>query len=138
MFVLPEDLPLELTPFAFLVGTWEGTGVISYKPDGQEGPADEYEFHQKIEFGHDGHNVLTYVSTATLSGDDSRPLPSELGYWRLTRAVEESDFGPGLLPGTGEPSIKTREDLEKLRNREGGFDIQVSTCLLYTSDAADE
>ena len=39
MFVLPEDLPLELTPFAFLVGKWEGTGVISYKPDGVEGEA---------------------------------------------------------------------------------------------------
>jgi len=30
LFVLPEDLPIELTPFAFLVGNWQGTGVISF------------------------------------------------------------------------------------------------------------
>lgn len=127
MFVLPEDLPLELTPFAFLIGKWEGTGVISYKPDGDEGEAPEYEFRQRIEFAHDGRNVLTYISSTELIGDDSIPLPSELGYWRLARPAESADHGPGLLPGTGEPSIKTREDLEKLRNNEGGFDIQVST-----------
>ena len=127
MFLLPEDLPLELTPFAFLIGKWEGTGVISYKPDGDEGAAPEYEFRQRIEFAHDGRNVLTYISSAELIGDSATPLPSELGYWRLARAAESADHGPGLLPGTGEPSIKTREDLEKLRNKEGGFDIQVST-----------
>ena len=127
MFVLPEDLPLELTPFAFLIGKWEGTGVISYKPDGDEGEAPEYEFRQRIEFAHDDRNVLTYISSTELIGDDSIPLPSELGYWRLARPAESADHGPGLLPGTGEPSIKTREDLEKLRNNEGGFDIQVST-----------
>jgi hypothetical protein len=127
LFVLPEDLPLELTPFAFLIGKWEGTGVISYKPDGDEGEAPEYEFRQRIEFAHDGRNVLTYISSTELIGDDSIPLPSELGYWRLARPAESADHGPGLLPGTGEPSIKTREDLEKLRNNEGGFDIQVST-----------
>jgi hypothetical protein len=32
-----------------------------------------------------------------------------------------------MLVGEGEPTIKTHEDLEKLRNAEGGFDIQVST-----------
>jgi hypothetical protein len=31
------------------------------------------------------------------------------------------------LPGVGELSLKTHEDLETLRNKEGGFDIQVST-----------
>ena len=29
--------------------------------------------------------------------------------------------------GEGEPSLKSHEDLEKLRNAEGGFDIHVST-----------
>ena len=120
MFVLPEDLPLELTPFAFLVGTWEGTGVISF--DGAE-----HEFKQRVEFSHDGHNVLTYVSSAQLMDEKETALPSELGYWRLARKIEAADAGPGLLPGVGELSIKTREDLETIRNTEGGFDIQVST-----------
>jgi hypothetical protein len=120
LFVLPEDLPLELTPFAFLVGTWEGTGVISF--DGAE-----HEFKQRVEFSHDGHNVLTYVSSAQLIDEKETALPSELGYWRLARKIEDADAGPGLLPGVGELSIKTREDLETIRNAEGGFDIQVST-----------
>ena len=125
MFVLPEDLPLELTPFAFLVGKWEGTGVISYKPDGDDSPAVEHEFKQRIEFAHDGQDSVSYVATAELI--DGTVLPSEVGFWRLTRAADSADAGPGLLPGTGERTIQTREDLEKLRNSEGGFDIQVST-----------
>ena len=124
MFVLPEDLPLELTPFAFLVGKWEGTGVISYSADDSE-PKD-VEFRQRIEFAHDGHNVLTYISSAELI-ETGQKLPSELGYWRLARAAEPADHGPGMLVGEGEPTIKNHEDLEKLRNAEGGFDIQVST-----------
>ena len=119
MFVLPEDLPLELTPFAFLVGTWEGSGVISF--DGNE-----HEFKQRVQFSHDGQNVLTYVSSAQLIDEKETALPSEIGYWRMTRTQEDADAGPGLLPGVGELSIKNHEDLEKLRNAEGGFDIQVS------------
>ena len=120
MFVLPEDLPLEITPFAFLLGTWEGTGVISFDDK-------EHEFKQRVEFSHDGHNVVTYISSAQLMDDNQTALPSELGYWRLARKLEAADAGPGLLPGVGELSIKTREDLETIRNAEGGFDLQVST-----------
>ncbi|MBP6043175.1 MAG: FABP family protein [Rhodoluna sp.] len=127
MFVLPEDLPLELTPFAFLVGKWEGTGVISYKADGDESDATEHEFKQRIEFAHDGQNVLTYISTAQIMDASGTNLPSEIGYWRIARAAEPADHGPGLLIGQGELSLKSHEDLEKLRNAEGGFDIQVST-----------
>jgi hypothetical protein len=124
LFVLPEDLPLELTPFAFLVGKWEGTGVISFSADDSE-PKD-VEFRQRIEFAHDGQNVLTYISSAELI-ETGQKLPSELGYWRLARAAEPADHGPGMLVGEGEPTFQSHEDLEKLRNAEGGFDIQVST-----------
>jgi len=126
LFVLPEGLPLELTPFAFLVGKWEGTGVISFKPEGSDS-AIEREFSQRIEFAHDGDNVLTYISSAQLIGEQQSKLPSELGYWRLARPAEDADHGPGLLVGEGEPSLKNHEDLEKLRNENGGFDIQVAT-----------
>lgn len=134
MFVLPEGLPLELTPFAFLVGKWEGTGVISFKAEGSDAPV-EREFSQRIEFAHDGQNVLTYISSAQLIGDDEIKLPSELGYWRLARPAEDADHGPGLLIGEGEPSLKSHEDLEKLRNEHGGFDIQVTT--LHPGGAAE-
>ena len=127
LFVIPENLPLELTPFAFLIGKWEGTGVISYKVNEDDDSAVEYEFKQRIEFAHDGSNALTYVSSAELIDSDIPALPSELGYWRLARPAEESDHGPGMIVGSGESKIQSREDLEKLRNAEGGFDIQVST-----------
>lgn len=127
MFVLPEGLPLELTPFAFLVGKWEGTGVISFKANESDESPTDHEFKQRVEFAHDGSNALTYISSAELLDQAGNALPSEIGYWRLARKSEPADHGPGLLPGTGAPSIKTHEDLEKLRNAEGGFDVQVST-----------
>jgi hypothetical protein len=126
LFVFPEGLPLELTPFAFLVGKWEGTGIISYKVNDTDEAPTEREFKQRIEFAHDGSNALTYVSSAELIDEVGTILPSELGYWRIARPNETADHGPGLMIGTGEKSLKTHEDLEKLRNKEGGFDIQVS------------
>ncbi len=125
MFVLPEDLPLELTPFAFLLGKWSGSGVISYKQSPDQ-DAIEHEFSQTIEFSHHGDNFLTYSSFAKLIGDTDLNLPTETGYWRLSKKAEASDSGPGLLPGKGSSEIKTREDLETLRNKDGGFDIEVS------------
>ena len=127
MFVLPEGLPVELTPFAFLIGKWEGTGVISYRVNETDEAPIEKEFRQRIEFAHDGSNALTYVSSAELIDETGTTLPSEIGYWRLARPSEAADHGPGLVLGVGEATIKTHEDLEQLRNNEGGFDIQVST-----------
>lgn len=118
---MPEGLPLELTPFAFLVGKWSGSGVISYthNPD----RADQ-EFTQSVEFSYDNQSVLGYVSKSTLS--DGTSLPTEVGFWRLAKTPESSDHGPGLLPGTGEKLITTHEQLETLRNKDGGFDIEAS------------
>jgi hypothetical protein len=126
LFVFPEGLPLELTPFAFLVGKWEGTGIISYKLNDTDEAPIEREFKQRIEFAHDGSNALTYVSSAELIDEAGTILPSELGYWRIARPSEPADHGPGLMIGVGDKSLQTHEDLEKLRNKEGGFDIQVS------------
>lgn len=119
--MLPEDLPLELTPFAFLVGKWSGSGVIAYENNGEK---IEQEFSQSIEFTHDDQQFLGYVAKTNLS--DGTSLPTEVGFWRLAKSPELADHGPGLLPGTGEKLINTREDLEKLRNRDGGFDIEAS------------
>lgn len=120
MLTLPEGLPIELTPLSFLLGTWEGTGVLV--ADGTE-----HEFHQRIEFSHDGQSSLTYLSTFSLADDSKTPLPSELGYWRVARPREDFDHGPALIPGKGESTIKTHEDLERYRNQTSGFDLEVST-----------
>jgi hypothetical protein len=119
--VVPEGLPLELTPFAFLVGKWSGSGVISYTHSADK---TDQEFTQSVEFSHNDQSVLGYVAKSKLS--DGTPLPTEVGFWRLAKAPESSDHGPGLLPGTGAKSITTHEQLETLRNKDGGFDIEAS------------
>ncbi len=121
MLVVPEGLPLELTPFAFLVGKWSGSGVISYTQGAEKS---EQEFTQSVEFSFDDQSVLGYVAKSKLS--DGTPLPTEVGFWRLAKPAESSDHGPGLLPGIGTKSITTHEQLETLRNKDGGFDIEAS------------
>ena len=121
MLVVPEGLPLELTPFAFLVGKWSGSGVISYVHDSTK---EDQEFTQSVEFSYDDQSVLGYVAKSTLS--DGTPLPTEVGFWRLAKSPEASDHGPGLLTGVGVKSITTHEQLETLRNKDGGFDIEAS------------
>lgn len=121
MFVLPEGLPLELTPFAFLVGKWSGSGVISYLDKTKK---IEHEFTQTVEFSYDEQPVLGYIAKSFLM--DGSPLPTEVGFWRLAKSPELADHGPGLLPGVGEKTISNRDQLETLRNSDGGFDIEVS------------
>jgi hypothetical protein len=130
LFVLPEGLPLELTPFAFLVGKWSGPGLISYQTKTSK---IELEFTQTIEFSHDDQPYLSYVSTSKLS--DGKSLPTEIGFWRLAKSPEGSDSGPGLLPGTGEKLLANHEQLETLRNKDGGFDIEAS--ILHPSGVSE-
>lgn len=118
---MPEGLPLELTPFAFLVGKWSGSGVISYMHNKDKL---EQEFNQSVEFSFDNQSVLGYVSKSSLM--DGTPLPAEVGFWRLAKPPEQSDPGPGLLLGAGPKAITTHEQLETLRNKDGGFDIEAS------------
>ena len=120
MFVLPDDLPIELTPFAFLLGSWKGSGVVSY-PKGDE-PATELEFFQTMEFRPLKTGKLEY--SASVTDATGKEISSERGYWTLSRPSNESDAGPGLLPGSGESAITVREDLELWRNSNGGFDIE--------------
>jgi hypothetical protein len=130
LFVLPEGLPLELTPFAFLVGKWSGSGQISYQTKTSK---IEQEFNQTIEFSHDSQPYLSYVAkTSLLDGTD---LPTEIGFWRLAKSPAGSDNGPGLLPGTGEKSLSSHEELEALRNKDGGFDIEAS--ILHQSGVSE-
>lgn len=130
MFTLPEGLPVELTPLAFLVGSWQGVGVVSNKFVSKE-EAVEQKFQQQITFSYGTGNYLSYHATTKLLGNESDgtadiELPAELGFWRLVRDAEAADHGPALLPGEGSPTIKTAEDLDKLRNERGGFDIEAS------------
>ncbi len=79
-FEIPEDLPAPLVPVAWLLGRWEGAGVVGYPT------IEERRFGQEVEFSQDGRGFLHYRSQAYLLDDDGkvvRPLASESGYWRV-------------------------------------------------------
>lgn len=130
MFELNASLPAEIVPLSWLLGIWEGSGVISYRVDDDD--VREHEFGQRIAFTQDGTPHVQYSSVAWLADGDAvddferRPLFSEIGYWRLARPLGAADPGPGMLPGRGDPVYTDAEAVETLRNDRGGFDVEVS------------
>jgi hypothetical protein len=124
MFDIDASLPAEVVPLSWLLGIWEGTGVISYR----EGDVvREHEFGQRLAFTQDGGPHVQYACSTWLLGDDAPGvLFSEIGYWRLSRPLGAADPGPGMLPGVGDPLFTTASAVESLRNAAGSFDIEVS------------
>jgi hypothetical protein len=130
MFDLDASLPAEIGPLSWLLGIWEGSGVVHYVVGDQ---VREHEFGQRVSFSQDGLPYLNYSSYSWLlnPSDDAdqenqTPLVAESGYWRLSRKLGEGDPGPAMLPGIGERPFITAEAVETLRNDAGGFDIEVS------------
>jgi hypothetical protein len=123
MIEIPSGLPAELVPLSWLLGVWEGSGVLDYKL----GDASvQREFGQRISFSHDGLPYLNYNSYTWVLDDDLTPLVTETGYWRLGRPLTDADPGPAMLPGVGERPFATAESVEALRNSADGFDLEVS------------
>lgn len=136
MLELPTDLPADLVPLSWLIGVWEGSGVIDYATAAGHVTG---EFSHRVSFSHDGGDYLNYAATAWLideSGARTRPLVAESGFWRLARPAGSGDAGPGLLPAP-EPAApaRTADDVEALRNDENGFDIEAA---LVHSDGVSE
>jgi hypothetical protein len=123
MIELDADLPAELAPLSWLIGVWEGTGIVNY-PVGED--VRNHEFGQRVSFSHDGFPYLNYNSYTWQLDDERTPLAMETGYWRLQRAATEGDPGPGLLPGVGHRPFTTARAVETLRNSHDGFDVEVS------------
>ena len=85
-FVIPDDLAPEVYPLAWLVGRWEGHGVLEY-PDI---PATDV-LH-RIDFTHDGGPYLEYRAAITVMGPDGEPgqvWSVETGFWRVSPEVPE-------------------------------------------------
>jgi len=123
MIELDSHLPAELVPLSWIIGVWEGTGVVNY--DTGDGVRN-YEFGHRVSFSHDGLPHLNYTSYTWLLDEALTPLATEAGYWRLSRPATEADPGPGMLPGVGVPSFTTASEVETLRNAQDGFDIEAS------------
>ena len=126
MFELDVDLPAELVPLSWLIGVWEGSGVLAYRVGDD---VVEHEFGQRVAFTHDGTPHLQYSCTAWLLDTDDAargPLFSEIGYWRLSRALGDGDPGPGMLPAASASAYATTEAVETLRNADGAFELEVA------------
>ncbi|MGI9009341.1 MAG: FABP family protein [Streptosporangiaceae bacterium] len=68
-----------IEPLSFLLGRWEGAGVVGYPT------IDSANFGQEISFSHNGKPFLIYSSRTWLLEQDGtigRPLAMEVGYWR--------------------------------------------------------
>lgn len=73
------DLHPALEHLAFLVGEWQGLGVVGYPT------ITEARYEQEISFSHDGRPFLAYISKTWLIDDDAnriRPSGTETGFWR--------------------------------------------------------
>ena len=110
---LSADLPPELVPLAWLLGSWAGAGVGALPQ--------EHRFGQEAEFSHDGRGFLTYVSRTwrlTDDGERAEPLHAEQGYWRplpdggldvvLAQAPGYAEIWHGTVAG---PRIDLRTDV---------------------------
>jgi hypothetical protein len=95
---LSSDLPTPLVPLAWLIGRWEGAGVVGYPT------IESVNFGQEVEFRHDGRPFLHYRSQAWLldeHGEKVRPLSSESGYWRIGADGKDLDVEVLLSHPTG-------------------------------------
>lgn len=73
------DPHASLLPMLPLIGVWEGTGKGGYPTTG------DFDFGQRITFGHDGRGFLAYESRSWLIGPDGeflRLAAREVGWWR--------------------------------------------------------
>ena len=123
MIELDANVPAELVPLSWLIGLWEGTGVVNYLV-GDENRT--IEFGQRLSFTHDGLPHLNYSSYTWLLDEELTPHVTETGYWRLSRPAADGDPGPGMLPGTGVQPFTTASAVETLRNVDDAFDLEVS------------
>jgi THAP4-like, heme-binding beta-barrel domain len=75
----PAEEHPALAPLRFLIGRWEGAGVVGYPT------IESARFGQEVTFSHSGKPYLFYVSRTWLldeEGQIGRPLAMETGFWR--------------------------------------------------------
>lgn len=123
MFDLDASLPAELAPLSWLIGVWEGSGVVNYRV-GEDTVT--HEFGQRLSFSQDGLPNLNYTSYTWLLDTEQTPLATETGYWRLSRPAVPADPGPAMLPAGEDRPFAKAEDVETLRTPRGGFEIEVT------------
>ncbi|MFB9376021.1 FABP family protein [Kineococcus gynurae] len=133
---LSTDTPTDLVPLAWLIGRWEGAGVLGHPGRGEE----DTRFGQEVEFRHDGRGFLHYSATSWAldgSGATTHPLDVETGYWR--------PVGLGPAEGDGPRPVELEVLLshptgvvEVLVGRAVGPRIDLSTDVVARTSTAHE
>lgn len=85
-FAFPDGLAPEVYPLAWIVGRWEGVGVLDYPG------IERADFRNTVTIDHDGGPYLSYASTITLmgpDGEDGQIWSTESGFWRVSPDVPE-------------------------------------------------
>jgi len=116
VFELDVNLPPALASLAWLVGRWEGAGVVGYPT------IESANFGQEVVCSHDGRPFLEWQSRTWLlddAGNKVRPMAVELGFWRV---LEDGEIELLLTHPTGiiemyvgrrdaaKPSVQLRTD----------------------------
>lgn len=84
-FEIDTTLSAQIAPLAWLVGRWEGAGVVGYPTH------ESHNFGQELAITHDGRPFLQVHSRTWLLDDDGqlgRPLATEVGFFRLLDSGE--------------------------------------------------
>ena len=79
MFTLDPTIHPDVAPLAWLVGRWEGAGVLGYPT------IESANFGQELVVTHDERPFLRWESTTWIlddAGNKVRPSGTELGFWR--------------------------------------------------------
>lgn len=120
MFTLDDTVHPDIAPLAWLIGRWEGAGVVGYPT------MTARNFGQEVVVGHDGRPFLEWQSRTWLLNEDGtveRPAARESGFWRVTpdRDAELLLVHPtGILElyyGTIEPARITVQTDGVMRSR---------------------
>ncbi|MFB2582500.1 FABP family protein [Herbiconiux sp. P15] len=118
MIEIPTGLPAELVPLSWLIGVWEGTGVLDYTiGEGDSAERVSREFGQRVSFSHDGLPYLNYSSYTWLLGDADAAekipgidaAPSEAGTETETEIGTETGAGADDAATGGTPTPLTAE-----------------------------
>lgn len=122
MIEIDASINPELVPLSWLIGSWEGVGVVGYAD------TPEKQFGQRIEFvAQPGTPYLHYTAHAWLLTEDGELdslLTMETGIWQLVRERGAGDVGPGMLVPTEEPGYTSAAAVETLRTNDDGFEIE--------------
>ena len=79
MFTLDPTIHPDIAPLAWLVGRWEGAGVLGYPT------IESANFGQEVVVTHDGRPFLRWESQSWIldeQGEKVRPAATEMGFWR--------------------------------------------------------